>query len=766
MKKKYSFLLILIPAALIMTALVMPASRNRSENRSGNSIAGKQQDSKAGKPDDNSSILYGLTDDDYPESVSDLKITVHSADASSNQQGEEATKSIDGNMNTLYHSSWNGAIMPVTINYHFRDVDRVDYFIYYPRTEGTNGIFTEIEVWVSTASHPEFVRTGKYDFEGKGIPSKIYFPESIKSPKTIRFRANGMGEYNKDFVSCAEMMFYAKNQRTPALSIFTDETCSKLRPGVRKQDIDTLRSGLLRNLATSLLNKTYPEEFRIQQYKPYPSPSIAATKNKTSTYSLLDNPTGICITENDSELIVFAGKTDRGEAVTLRLIDFEKGYGEGTDFMLDEGYNRFKLKNNKGLLYVMYFTSDPYAKPVKIHIATGTVNGYYDISKHTVADAERLLNNAKGNDFDMLGKYAHVAFPTASLKQYCPDMKRLIQVYDSISWLEQRFIGLYKYNRANANRMFFHVDYHMPGGWGAYATSYRTAYPLHSMPALCNAEKLRSTDIWGPAHEVGHVNQTRPGFRWGGMVEVSNNVYSMYVQHAFGNRSRLFDEGDGRYKSLYEKGFTEMLAARALHATYEDVFCKLIPFWQLELYYSQVKGQADFYADVHEQVRLRPNPTTDGEAQLQFIKICCDVAKEDLTDFFKAWGMLTPVDYKEAYSGYGGGRLTLTCTPEQIDEVTRYGGKYPKPAAVVQYIHDGCIEAFRKEADLIKGSAEASGNSVKMKGWKNVAVFEVYDSDKLILVTPHAEFVLPATVEAAATLTIYAVSVKGKKVKA
>jgi hypothetical protein len=416
----------------------------------------------------------------------------------------------------------------------------------------------------------------------------------------------------------------------------------------------------------------------------------------------------------------------------------------------------------KGLLYVLYHTSNPAAQPIKVHIATGTVNGYYDITQHSPDEGKEILNNAKGNDFDILGKYAHITFPVTSLRLHCPDMHRLIQVYDSISWLEQRFIGFYKYNRANGNRMFFHVDYKMPKAWGAYATAYRTAYPLYSMNSLCCAEILRSTYIWGPAHEVGHVNQTRPGFRWGGMGEVSNNVYSMYVQTAFGNHSRLADEGDAGYSSRYEKGFTEILAAKALHSTYKDVFCKLIPFWQLELYCAQVKGNTDFYADVHEQIRLHHDPLTDGEAILRFIKISCDAAKEDLTDFFKAWGLLIPVDFHGKYSGYGSGSLTLTCTSQQIEEVVRYAKKYPKPAVKLQYIHDDCINAYRNNAKLVESDVEVNNDIIRLKGWKEVVVCEVYDSDKLTFITPNDKFKIPNSVK---NPVIYAVSARGEKIE-
>lgn len=715
-------------------------------------------------------FLAGLTvkaqeyrPEDYPTIIPDKKIAVSSAYASNSQWGEDASKSIDGNLKTLYHSSWINTVFPVTIDYHLKNAALLDYLIYSPRTSGMNGNFKEIEVWVSTASRPKFVKTGAYNLEGKGTPSIIHFPGGLKSPKTVRIIVkSGVGDNSTGFASCAEMSFYEKKKRTAIPAVFTDGSCSKLRPGVRKQDIDAIGNNFFRHIATGLFNKTYPEKFRIQEYKPYPNPETVAQENKTSTYSLLDNPVGICVTENDEELIVLVGETGN-ESISLLLIDYKKGYSP-VDFLLFEGINRLKTGTKETyLLYIMYHTSNPAAKPVKIHFATGTVNGYYDIAKHTPAEGKRLLDNAKGNDFDIVGKYAHVTFPTASLKQYCPDLNRLIQVYDSLVWLQQQFIGLYKYNRANANRMFFHVDYNMPVAWGAYATAYRTAYPLHSMNTLCNAEILRSSAVWGPAHEVGHVNQTRPGFRWGGMGEVSNNVYALYVQAAFGNRSRLADEGDAGYGSRYEKGFTEILAAKALHSTYGDVFCKLIPFWQLELYCARVKGKTGFYADVHEQIRLLPDPVIDSDAILQFVKICCDAAKEDLTDFFQAWGLLTPVNYRGKYAGYGSGDLTLAATPKQIEEVVRYAGQYPKPAVKVQYIHDGCIEAYRNCAKIEAGDVEINGNRVLLNGWKQVAVFEIYDDNKLAFITPNTKFRIPASIK---NPEIYAVSAQGEKTKA
>jgi hypothetical protein len=702
---------------------------------------------------------------DHSGIISDKQIPVKRAEASDEQPGEGINRSFDGNMNTLYHSRWAGTRFPVTLTYYFENEKQINYFIYYPRTDGSNGNFKEIEVWTSDEAHPDFTKLGDYNFEGQSSPTKITFPKELKSPKAVRIVVkSGEGDDGNGFASCAEMVFYAANKQASMPDVFTDETCSALRPGINRQTVDAIPNRFFRNIAASLFEKNYPAEFRIQEYKPYPNPNKAATANKTSTYSLLDNPTGISVNEGD-ELVVFVGKTG-GESISLRLIDFEKRFS-GNDFFLNEGANSLKM-NGKGLLYVMYHTSNAKAKPVKIHIASGTVNGYYDVAKHKPSDWKRLLDNATDKHFDVLGKYAHLTYPTASFKTYTPDGNRLIQVYDSISWLEQRFIGLEKYGRMNANRLYFHVFYDtdpMSGYAFGYATSYRTAFMVNAMKELCNPDKLRSTDIWGPAHEVGHVNQTRPGFRWAGMVEVSNNVYSMYVQRAFGNEARLDDErlsgGDGNYNNRYEKGFTEIIARKTVHAAHADVFCKLIPFWQLELYYSHVKNRSDFYADVHEQIRLRPNPADDGIAQLEFIRICCDVAREDLTDFFKTWGLLTAFDsdVKGYYDYYPAEHFK--CTQQQIDEIVRYAKKYPKPAHNLQYIHEGCLEAFQRNAKIEKGAVEHTGNTLNLTGWKNVAVFEVCDGEKPVFISPKSDFTMPEIVNP----VIYAVPAKGEKIR-
>ncbi len=85
------------------------------------------------------------------------------------------------------------------------------------------------------------------------------------------------------------------------------------------------------------------------------------------------------------------------------------------------GVNKLKVRN-KGLIYLFYHTPDWQTAPpqVKIHFATGKVNGYFDSQKHQASDWPRLLSAAVDDYFDLLGEHAHLTFPTNDLKPMQP----------------------------------------------------------------------------------------------------------------------------------------------------------------------------------------------------------------------------------------------------------------------------------------------------------------------------------------------------------
>ena len=509
---------------------------------------------------------------------------------------------------------------------------------------------------------------------------------------------------------------------------------------------------------------------------------MMAATHKTSPYSLLDNPTGMAVTSGD-ELIIFVGET-HGESLQIRIQDLNRpdddGFNNTISYKLTKGINQF-LVQKSGLIYIMYHTENyETAKPIKIHIASGRVNGYFDSTKHTSTDWGRLRRAATERYFDVLGKYAHITFPTKDFTAYTPDGKALIDAYDKIVESEMMLMGLFKYNKVFKNRMYFNVTYR---GY-MYATSYHTAYHADTMDELCDVNKLTSTSLWGPSHEVGHCNQTRPGLKWHGTTEVTNNIMSMYLQNSIYNRkSHLQTSKQSEGNNYYAAAWTNIIAGKQPHSVFKhnsnnsefSFFTKLVPFWQLELYFGNVLGltplaQADkggFYPDVYEHVRTNPDLATAGLQQTEFVYICSLIGKANLLDFFTKWGFLTPVN--SSLDDYGNGHINVT--QERIDEITRRVEElgYEKPQVALEYISDNNWKMYKNPQPVVAGTSSRNGRTLKFVNWQNVVAYEVADKDgNLIFIS---EGLLNADQTASFTIDtdwqegfkVYAVSAKGER---
>ncbi len=603
----------------------------------------------------------------------DIKISVKSGTASSAQSGEGIEKSFDGDLKTLYHSKWDNSspgYFPITLTYNFENVSSLDYLIYYPRISGTNGNIKKFKLYVATENNNTLTEYGSYDFGGRSSAGRISFVPALQKPVKIQFVVeSGIGDSGPGFVSCAEMEFYKKNtENFDYLTVFTDHTCSQLKPGISLQDIESLPD-FYKGLAFEIYKGLYDTEFRVQNYKSWKDPSVLATQNKTGTLGMRDNPTGICVAAGE-EIVLFAGDTHR-QAISLFIQDLNNNIS-GTSYSLSTGLNKFKSATT-GLIYIMYYTQAGTEPPVKINIVNGTVNGYFDSQKHKKEDWKRLLDKATFKHFDVIGKYASLTFETEAFRTYTPDGIALMDKYDDLVRLEQDFMGLYKYGREFKNKPYFLVVY---GDNYMYSTGSYTGYNNSTQKDILNVNKLSTSDCWGPAHELGHSLQTRPGLKWAGMTEVTNNLLSLHVQTSWKNTSRLIT--DNRYQKAKNSLLNKNIP---YNKSGNDVFEKLVPLWQLKLYLQDALGKKDFYKDLHEAIRKQENINvsvlTESYYQLEFVKIACDIAELDLTDFFEAWGFLTVTDEKiEDYGSYN-----FKITPEQIDQVKKYiaGRNYKKP---------------------------------------------------------------------------------------
>ena len=648
-----------------------------------------------------------------PSELGDIFLPIASGKASEyNSDDESIEKSFDGTASTWYHSRWYGTVLPVKLEYTFEAPQDVDYFVYKPRGSGDNGNWKKFDLYVSTAQKENYEKIASYDFAGSSSSSKISFAEPLKGVKSFRFEVN---EAVGGVVSCGEMEFYRNAAPVAGLTeVFADELCSELRADVDQRKIDGLENSFFRMIAQSLYDKTYDLEYRVQTYEPYREINDLAAELKTSGYNPFENPTGIYFKDGE-EAVVILGNTN-GEQVNLKVYDFDairqgQRTPDPTSYPLSEGINKLRIAHG-GLSYIEYYTPNWKTAPaLKLHIASGKVNGYYDKHRDVSADWREIVE------------------------------------------LEHELMGLDKWGRRPKNHMFARVtkDGLFADGWGA-------GWYEGCMNELASTTKSLREGVWAIAHEFGHVNQIRPGLKWVSTTEVTNNVYSVCARYKFYRenmpleRERCNDGNDnnvlgGRFNSylnygiikgeqwLCQKGQDNMDPSKYPYGG--DHFVKLCPLWQLLLYYREIVGgeKRDWYGDVAEIVRnTDESQLTNGQLQLNFMRNTMDVVKEDLTDFFIKAGMLKPID--KELDDYARGQMTITQT--DCDELVKYASKYSKPATPVLYYLSANSQKSFKDKLAVEGTYN-EGVKVRNNGWividhdvwKNAVVFETYQGDEL-----------------------------------
>ena len=333
-----------------------------------------------------------------------------------------------------------------------------------------------------------------------------------------------------------------------------------------------------------------------------------------------------------------------------------------------------------------------------------------------------------------MGEYSHLAFPTSRFRAHTPDGAALVRVFDSFVRAEQELMGLYRYGRTFPNRMRFIVIYTSY----MYATSYYTAYNDSTLPQLCDVLSLTTGSCWGPAHEVGHCNQTRPGLKWLGTTEVTNNIMSEYVQTTIlrqPSRLQTEDMGKGCRTATPKPGGTFWPRARLIP---QKATCSASSslsgrssstserFWGRHPSCGRTKEGSTPMSLNMSGLPLTSEPP--GEQQTEFVLTCSKASGHNLLDFFTKWGFLTPVD--ASIDDYGSGRMTVT--ESRIEEIRQRVEALglPKPDSPIEYITDNNKGLFKTRPEVIPGSVSVSSSgTVTLTDWKNVVVFEVRDAD-------------------------------------
>lgn len=510
------------------------------------------------------------------EAVAATKAQPSSAEASVSQGGEGPEFTIDGKMNTKWHSPYAGfdpsssAAWPV-LTFRFNGATDIAAARYFPRQDGsTNGNWGKVKVYIShTANKWEPMAGGQvFDLHESSSPYTFAIPEDQQTGLLgVRFEiqsgANDSGN-GRCFASCAEMEFiHPDNSNDDAdMALFTDNVLSALKPGVSDSQISKMNNPFLQAMARLMKEGTYSSEGLVSDIEPlWNVETIAEQWNAPGKhYDRTQGTTGVMLSRGKYAIMV-DGIPERKGGTALKVVGWyampdnpdEKGYASEETYALSNGLNvidRSKATFD-GLAYVDNYDTegmtDGTASTIKVHIVGGAINGVLSNTK-TNAENQQILDNAVYPCIDLIGSRVHSVWEVDAIKRYARDQYvRYINTLDQLIIWEHRLLGFEKYNRVPPNKTLAYVnyDYYMYQGGRGVTFKYDTQY------RVCSPDVLMTQDddaIWGLSHEWGHQHQMKPYFCWTGMAEVSNNIFSAYNVAHMG-----YPIAESNYRGRYPK---------------------------------------------------------------------------------------------------------------------------------------------------------------------------------------------------------------------
>ena len=691
-----------------------------------------------------------------------------------------------------YHSKWGqSADFPVILEYYFEGNTDIDYFIYH--TNSGNGTFGKFDVYTQTKENTEYVHQGSYDFNMRNSPSIASLKTPVKATK-VKFEVHSG---KNGYVSCDEMQFFKKNKKNTLeeqlLTVFTDITCSEIKPDVTQEQIEALPEFFIQT-ASALKDDSYnkwEKEFRIREYCPSSSADEWADKLMTRKYGDLDNPTGIYVNEGD-EVVVLVGDT-HGQSISIQNIGEEtsKGYAQtsvnGDIYPLKEGVNKLTAKQT-GMLFVMYNTNiqNPDAQPIKIHIPLGggKVCGFFSLKEHQTNEKyKELIDKADYKYFCVIGNAIILYFHHKQLKAAVPyDILSSIELWDNMIQWQQELMGIEDVHPKQMNNHIFAIS---PEGGYMWASEGRIGFVYTVLGDILRKSYLMaSRNSWGPAHEIGHVHQG--AINWASTTESSNNLFSNYTIYKFGqNCSRGTELAVPEYAANVKKAtlvFRRCVENKAwcdFGTDYqgEDPEMHARMNWQLWNYYHRCGYNPQFFPTLFKLMRENRVSTQDpGENQMMYARMACRAANENLTDFFERWGFFVPISMK--VNQYG--TYNYIVTDAMIKETKEFMKQFPAPKHAFYYLEDrkkgdpgldttppdvGYFTQFAEDMKITKQiTYTISGHQVNVQNGEQAVAFEIKENDNLKYFGTSFQFEIPNTISPD-RVKLYAVQADGVRIE-
>ena len=473
-------------------------------------------------------------------------------------------------------------------------------------------------------------------------------------------------------------------------TLFADVLCTQLKPAYDTQAELTASSAYqnlpaeLKELALKVCNNDWSEKnrnnqevtwsseagkrFRVQSYEPHSVAEEISSVVKTSSYSNMNNPTGIYADNMEVLYVIVGSNPANGASLSITSLaddseDYLTSLSATSKTTLTQGLNIIPVYGKGSLQYILYAVNSQSASfpltnfpDIQINIAGGSINGLYELGKDSQFYTE-LKTNAEKNGrtyYDVLSN--RFAFRTSAATVFKGgsdnSLQRALKMWDKVM-LSQHYIMGVKAGRYEEDPLGLHtqkIDYstqfnnrllvHSKASIGAYTQMPFRIQFAHGESYLVGDAMETTNQIWVPAHETGHTNQLLINMI--GTTEITNNLFSnvaMFYQDYLKTRGGTIADNNA-----------EHLKGTAWH--FRDANNRMRMFYQLWLYYHAAGRNKNFFPELYRLLRNDPmsfqdtyytsNVNYTSTEALKIYKYACQAAGEDLTPFFEAWGFFKP----------------------------------------------------------------------------------------------------------------------------
>lgn len=511
----------------------------------------------------------------------------------------------------------------------------------------------------------------------------------------------------QDYHNLCEEYNEAGNYATALSQFFEDAACTTLKSAYKSVTDDALKTAMtesginsttLQNMAIKIKNNSWAEWekiFRVRKVEPYTNPDTWNNILKIGyNYTRLSNPTGIWGNTHQM-LYVFIGD-DIPEGASVNLIQVKQSDQQGDSQQLHKGMNAI-LTNDERALYINYEVSTSDAADSKkwrdypdlsIHIEGGVVDGYFDANREGINTNEAWKQMvAKGmfsKPFAMMkGRNIIYQMNSTLTKEYVPEkMREIVDFWDWMVDVQHSLMAVNEYkDRWHSVLGFYSCTYNF-----MFASGCGTYYNESTLKDILVYDTMAAGggSLWGPAHEVGHIHQGLINMI--GCTEISNNLFSQAVVHLNGKTST-------RLNGRKFKNVADLYAANTSWHDY-NLWDRNTMYLKLYLYYEVQGFHPGLFCELFRELRKDPlnhnkgsqsNPIPASEDFLKFALKVSSIVKEDLTEFFQAFGFFVPFETR-VIGDYGD--YYTYCTQEMIDEAKAQMAQYKKPKGNIMFVEN------------------------------------------------------------------------------